>query len=103
MKLFILVTVLTLTTLVYADETASSDPLLEAIIVAKNSGMCGVFGQLARFQASTKMPGGDEFLMRFLNTEAARLGQSIGEFMDQCNRVTDYYDAMYESLSANSE
>ena len=51
---------------------------------------------MASFQESTKMPGGDEFLLRFLATEQARLGMSPQEFLKACQKsistYTDYYN-----------
>ena len=58
--------------------------LEEVSVMAKGAGMCGTIGQISRFQDSTKMPGGHEFVIRFFNTEAARLGISFKQFLVNC-------------------
>ena len=54
------------------------------MINAKVAGMCGAIGQMTAFQKSTQMPGGNEFLVRFIKTEAARLGKDFKHFMQDC-------------------
>ena len=71
------------------------------MVVAKATGMCGVLSQLIRFQETTKMKGGDEFIMRFLNTEAARLGHTVDTFVGQCPNVTEKYKGYMELLGFN--
>ena len=68
------------------------------MVVAKATGMCGVLSQLIRFQDTTKMQGGDEFIMRFLNTEAARLGHTVDSFVGQCPDVIKKYKGYMELL-----
>jgi hypothetical protein len=47
--------------------------------------------QLVAFQEATKMPGGDDFLMRFMTTEAARLGETPLGFIERCKGATEFY------------
>ncbi|MFN2202292.1 MAG: hypothetical protein ACK2UO_13865 [Caldilineaceae bacterium] len=54
-----------------------NQPLIEMLATAKVSGMCGVFGQMARFQESTQLKNGDQFVTRFAFAEAARIGQTL--------------------------
>ncbi len=55
---------------------------------AKVAGMCGTFKQMAAFQEATQMPGGNDFLVRFMSTEAARLGKDLRTFMQDCVDIT---------------
>jgi len=69
-----------------------SDPYLVALLqAAKVSGMCGVFYQMGKFQDATQLPGGDEFILRFIKTEAARLGLTLEAFLDRCASSTKMY------------
>ena len=66
------------------------------LTLGKFVGLCGSFAQMARFQDTTKLDGGDEFMTRFLLAESARLGMSPQEFMEQCAERTKLYDTWYE-------
>ena len=79
-----------------ADKTGAS--ALDLMVTAKFSGGCGIVTQLASFQESTKMPGGDEFLGRFLKTESARLGMSLKQYLEQCRQSTEIYQSYYDEL-----
>jgi hypothetical protein len=81
----------------YANE---NELLLDALVAAKATGMCGAIKQLSAFQESTKMPGGDEFILRFLNTEAARLGRTLPEFLTLCQTAASTYTTLMSSLEA---
>ena len=87
----------------YAEEKGAeeSNMLVELMVVAKATGMCGVFAQMTTFQQATKMPGGDEFIVRFLQTEAARLGHSLDSFLEQCPIFVDKYTQTMEALGAD--
>ncbi len=74
------------------------DEIVGMMVVAKATGMCGVFSQLVMFQETTKMKGGDEFIMRFLNTEAARLGHTVDSLVGQCPGVVKKYKGYMELL-----
>ena len=69
----------------------NNDMIIGLLVTAKAAGMCGVFSQMANFQETTKMPGGDEFIVRFFSTEAARLGHTLESFMQQCPVVVSRY------------
>jgi hypothetical protein len=63
--------------------------MIRAMLVnAKIAGMCGAIKQMAAFQEATQMPGGNDFLVRFINTEAARLGKDLRAFMQDCVGIT---------------
>ena len=74
-------------------EQNNNKAVIEMMVVAKATGMCGVFGQLINFQETTKMQGGDDFIVRFLNTEAARLGHTLESLTGQCPGVVKKYNA----------
>ncbi|MCW9025209.1 MAG: hypothetical protein OQK73_11115 [Gammaproteobacteria bacterium] len=78
---------------VYPNEAEDNKAVIEMMVVAKATGMCGVFGQLINFQQTTKMQGGDEFIVRFLKTEAARLGHTLESLTGQCPDVVKKYNS----------
>ena len=57
---------MTLPALAEKEKNDTGDVIIEMMVVSKATGMCGVFAQMVNFQQSTKMPGGDEFIVRFL-------------------------------------
>lgn len=61
---------------------------------AKYSGFCGVISSMLRFQEETKMPGGDEFVARYINTEAARQGMTVANIGVQCKKAIAMYDSI---------
>lgn len=81
----------------------NNTPLVDALITAKTTGMCGAIKQMTAFQESTKMPGGDEFIVRFIKTEAARLGKSLPEFLAQCETAVSSYMSIMNSLDTESQ
>jgi hypothetical protein len=68
------------------------------MVVAKATGMCGVLSQLVRFQETTKMKSGDEFIMRFLNTDAVRLDHTVESFVGQCLDIIKKYKGYMELI-----
>lgn len=97
MKLLTTLTISTLLALPYAAGAESDDFDLAGIMAtSKFTGGCGILSQMARFQETTEMDGGDEFILRFMNTEAARLGKTLEEYMQQCASQTEIYKAWYE-------
>jgi len=82
-----------------AKSDSDMDTIKHYMVVAKATGMCGVFVQMASFQEATKMKGGTEFIVRFLSTEAARLGYTLDAFMESCPKVTKKYKTFMEILN----
>lgn len=70
----------------------------EIMAVSKIAGACGILDSMLHFQKTTKMPGGDEFATRFWVAEAARLGLSIEQYSDQCNKAITTYDKLWKAL-----
>ncbi len=77
---------------------SENDPLIHLLIASKATGMCGTIKQLSAFQETTKMPGGDDFLLRFLNTEVARLGKTLPQFLKECEAAVSIYTQTMKSL-----
>jgi len=100
MKIIIFALSLLVSLPVLAKENADKDMsvVIEMMVVAKATGMCGVFSQMVNFQQATKMTGGDEFIVRFLKTEAVRLGHTLESFMAQCPDIVKKYNANMELL-----
>ncbi|ECS5094829.1 hypothetical protein ACDA25_003469 [Salmonella enterica subsp. enterica serovar Schwarzengrund] len=80
-------------------DDSSFDEIQGLMIASKMAGMCGAIKQMATFQESTKMPGGDEFLQRFLTTEQARLGMNPQEFLEACQKSISIYTTYYNMSS----
>jgi len=73
----------------------ADDTQVEGILaMAKYAGFCGAIIGMYGFQKSTKMPGGDEFLARFVATEAARLGVTLDKLMENCRGSISGYDEL---------
>ena len=98
--IFFLLAITSLSSSVSSQERSSKDysAIVDMMIAAKATGMCGVFVQMAIFQESTKMPGGDEFIVRFFNTEAVRLGHTLESFTKQCSAVVNEYNSNMKLL-----
>ena len=79
----------------------SSDDMLSILSMAKVTGMCGMLKQLTNFQETTRMDGGDQFILRFLRVEAARLGVTIEEFLERCKTSTSEYNKYTELFKSN--
>lgn len=69
------------------DQQTPTQQLHGALVSAKVMGSCAMLLQLVKFQESTQMRGGDEFLERFANMEYARLGVSADQYAQKCCRL----------------
>ena len=99
--LLTIVSTLAFSSIAFAEGNKSDDdisPVINLMITAKATGMCGVFSQMANFQEATKMPGGDEFIIRFISTEAARLGMTSEKLVGQCPSIVEKYNSTMKSL-----
>lgn len=77
--------------------------LQEILAISKTAGVCGVMQQMVAFQSTTKMPGGDEFIVRFWTTEFARLGKSQEQFIRECELAIARYDAYWKAFDASAK
>ena len=71
----------------HAEEKSNYGFVIDLMTNAKVSGMCGVFSQMVEFQNSAKIPGGGEFIVRFIEAEASRLGRTSTSFLDSCVEI----------------
>ncbi len=78
-----------------AEETATSQGILA---LSKMTGACGILDSMIDFQSNTKMSGGNEFVARFWAVEAARLGYSVQELSDVCDRSITIYDRLWKDF-----
>jgi len=73
--------------------------ILMVVNNAKLAGMCGTLKQMSAFQEATQMPGGNDFLVRFIKTEAARLGMEMPTLLKECVNITKMYADNMKILS----
>ena len=73
---------------------------LDILIAAKFAGACGILDSTINFQSTTQMQGGDEFVARYWATEAARLGMTMQQYSDQCNKAIRVYSEAYKALES---
>jgi len=93
-----LVLAVCLSTTSYADSDLSTQELLA---IAKISGACGILQSMSAFQNSTQMSGGDEFLIRYWSTEAARVGKTPDQYILECNQYIDLYEKLWTASEEN--
>jgi len=78
--------------------TTASDGLSmqQMLAVAKVTGACGMIRQALNLQEASKFEGGETFLTRLVATEAARFGKTSKEYIDDCNKATETYEALWK-------
>lgn len=85
---------------------ASAEPDFEKfktiMYSAKMAGMCGNIQQMMEFQESTNMAGGDEFIARFVKTEAARLGYTNEQLIASCEYAATTYKTLLQTADIKS-
>lgn len=69
--------------------------------VAKMAGACGILDSMIQLQKTTKLPGGDDFVVRFWSTEAARLGMTVQQLSDTCSRSIATYDRLWSAAGSS--
>ena len=77
---------------VYAEDNTDVHGILA---IAKFTGACGVMDSMINLQETTKLEGGDEFVLRFWKVEAARLGMTVQEFSKQCDDAVEAYNKLW--------
>lgn len=75
-----------------------NEAMLTLLAQAKMAGICGTYKQMALFQESTKMVGGDQFLNRYINTEVARLNITHATLLKMCENAVQTYDTTVKAL-----
>lgn len=71
--------------------------------VAKMAGACGILDSMIQLQRTTKLPGGEEFVTRFWSVEAARLGYSVQQLSDVCNKTIDAYNRLWSAAEEGGQ
>lgn len=74
------------------DRSTSSNMLA----VSKIAGACGVLDSMIRFQKTTGMEGGEAFVVRFWEAEAARLGLSVPELSETCDKAVSAHSSVWD-------
>jgi hypothetical protein len=61
------------------------------------AGACGILDSMIQLQKTTKLPGGDDFVVRFWTVEAARLGMTVQQLSERCNEAISGYDTLWKA------
>lgn len=81
--------------------TAQADLTPQGILaLGKMAGACGILNSMIQFQSTTRMEGGEAFVLRFWEVEAARLGVSVQGLSDTCNQSVSAYDKLWEAAES---
>lgn len=78
-----------------ATKDAQDQALQGVLATAKMAGACGIMDAIINFQRTTGMEGGDDFVIRFWELEAARLGKSVRELSEICDASVRSYEALW--------
>jgi hypothetical protein len=97
-KLLVVLPLLTIPLSVSHSDQESQGSGQEVLAVAKIAGACGILDSIIHFQKTTRMPGGDEFVSRFWSTEAARMGMSVEQLSQRCDRAVTMYDQIWSAF-----
>ena len=89
---------LLLATPVSAEEYLSPQGILA---VGKMTGACGILDSMIQFQKTTRLEGGEAFVLRFWEVEAARLGMSVQELSTQCNQSVAAYEKLWSAAGSH--
>lgn len=82
----------------HAQDDLSARGLLS---VAKMAGACGVLDSMIQLQKTTKLPGGDDFVVRLWSTEAARLGLTVQQLSEKCNQSVAAYNRLWSAAESS--
>lgn len=87
--------------LVIQTSPASAELSAQGILaISKMSGACGILDSMINFQKTTRMEGGEAFVLRFWEVEAARLGMSVQQLSQQCNQSVSAYDKLWKAAGS---
>ncbi|WP_017516292.1 hypothetical protein ACQCLI_15105 [Pseudomonas nitroreducens] len=95
--------ILATTALLAGSADAEDNVVHDMMVVSKMTGACGIAQQMAEFQRTTQMPGGDEFVARFWKMEFARLGVTQKEYITNCERSFELYKNYWDAAEAASK
>lgn len=91
--LIYLMAILLMSTSIKAEDEMGPQHMLA---IAKITGACGIMGEMISFQKKTQLAGGDEFVVRFWQAEAARLGKTIEKYHSDCEDAIALYDTFWK-------
>ncbi len=81
--------------------SAQDDLSAQGILaIGKMTGACGIMDSMIQFQKTTRMEGGEAFVLRLWEVEAARLGMSVQQLSEQCNKSVSAYDTLWSTAEA---
>lgn len=92
---YLLISFCLVATLVAPSRAADDLSAQGLLSVAKMAGACGILDSMIQLQKTTQLPGGDEFVTRFWSVEAARLGYSVQQLSDTCNKSVAAYNRLW--------
>ena len=96
-KIKVLIVALSLLPVFYLPAFAQEELTMQGILsIGKFAGACGILDSMINFQKTTKMEGGDAYVVRFWEVEAARLGLSVEQLSNKCNQSVSAYDKMWK-------
>jgi hypothetical protein len=97
MKLLLVHFVLIFVTMSLAAPTFAADDLSAQglLSVAKMAGACGILDSMIQLQKSTNISGGNEFVSRFWTVEAARLGYTVKQLSETCDKSIAAYNRLW--------
>lgn len=79
---------------VHAEEGVSPQAVLA---VANTAGECDVLYSMVEFQKQTTIQGGNEYVSKFWAAESAKLGLTVEQLSDRCNKSVVAYDKLLGS------
>jgi len=89
---------LTLVLFSFRAEAADQLEPQAVLAIAKIAGSCGILDEMLTFQKKTRMKGGEAFVERFWETEAARRGVTVKQMSDDCDHAINSYNTLWKSM-----
>lgn len=86
-----------------AEDNVAYPAVHDAMVLNKWAGACGMLDSLFAFQAVARTPGAGEFLLRFLDSESARLGLTRSSFLETCKGAGEHYAEMEKMATAKPQ
>lgn len=97
-KIKVLVVAFSLLSAFSLPASAQSELTAQGILATgKMAGACGILDSMINFQKATQMEGGNAFVLRFWEVEAARLGMSVEQLSSRCNQAVSAYDKLWKA------
>jgi hypothetical protein len=68
-----------------------------ALMVANVAGECDVLYSMVAFQKKNNIKGGEEYVAKFWESEAAQMNLSVDQLSARCEKTAAAYDKLYNS------